>query len=684
MKRLIDKLNIGLNFWAMSIVSLILVGLSFAIYLPSLGYYFDDWAQMYSMVVRGAEGIKSYFAYDSRPFCWITDWVLFKMWGTNAILWHLFNYLFHWLSGIVIYLIFTKIWPSSKKTMAWVVFLISVYPAFDQQSAAITYTHVKVSFLAFWLSLYLMVLFVQNTKYRILYMITAIVLGAINLLTVEYFIGLELIRPVVLWFLVEGKTRKKITRVIVYWLPFLLLTLGYSIWRLFLMENLRNLSVTLLTNLQASPKTTLLFLVESVFKTNIKILFGVWYAAFDPAMIDFSSAYRNIALLLVGLVFTLFLVLLLCNKKRWINEGDRESNTLKQQLFLGAVGILSGSLPFWLIMRSYGETESVYVDRFALPIMWAAALMIVALLTRLFKEHLLRRNLLLAALIALAVGKNFSDTNSYKWSTTMQNRIFYQLKWRAPGLKPNTTIIAARELFANMGAYEVGFKLNLLYPTIQPMPWLDYYFGTTFKLYPRNINDITDDGIKIKAQRWYAKYEAAGSDSLIVNWSLAPEDCLWVLSYNDRYNPLLDGDTTQALVGANLTRIIPGDPSFIPDTGLFGKEDRNTWCYYYQSADLARQNGDWARVASLYEQAKASGYSPANGVELIPFIEGYARNGQADAAADLNVVARALTPHMRDYICDTWNRMAQDISGDPVFDAEYQALSEQDLCWEVK
>jgi len=71
-------------------------------------------------------------------------------------------------------------------------------------------------------------------------------------------------------------------------------------------------------------------------------------------------------------------------------------------------------------------------------------------------------------------------------------------------------------------------------------------------------------------------------------------------------------------------------------------------------------------------------------VELIPFIEGYVRNGQADAAADLNVVARSLTEGMRDYLCDTWNRMAKDIHNDPLFDAEYAAFSQQDLCWEVK
>jgi hypothetical protein len=684
MKRLFKKINLDLNFWTMSLVSLVLVGLSFAIYLPSLGYYFDDWPQIYSMVVRGLEGIKTYFAYDSRPFGWVTEWLLFKLWGTNAVAWHLFNYLMHWLTGIVIYLTLTKIWPASRKTVAWMVMLFAVYPAFDQQSAAIIYTGYRVSFLFFWVSLLLMIQFVTAKKYRFLWLVIGLLLNAVNLFTVEYFIGLELIRPFILWFILEDKGRKKISRVLLNWLPWLLLTAAFAAWRLFFMENLRSLSLFFFSSLAASPKATILFLFESILKTFIKILFGVWYATFDPAMIDFASAYRIIALGLVLLVFVSLLVLLIFNQKRWIHEENRESNPLKQQLWLGAAGIFAGSLPVWLIMRSYGETVSVYVDRFALPIMWAAALLLTALLTRLFREHMLRRNLILALLIALAGGKNFSDTNSYKWSTTMQNRIFYQLKWRAPGLRPNTTIVAARELFANMGAYEIGFKLNLLYPTSQPMPQLDYYFGTTYKLFPRNINDITDESKKIKAQRWYAEFEANGSDSLVVNWSLEPQDCLWVLSINDRYNPLLYGNTAQALAGSDLWRILPGDASFTPDPNLFGREDHNTWCYFYQSADLARQNGDWAQVVSLYEQAKAAGFSPANGVELIPFIEGFARNGQADVAANLNVVSLSLTENMRDYLCDTWNRMAKEITNDPLFDSEYQAFSQQDRCWEVK
>jgi tetratricopeptide (TPR) repeat protein len=156
------------------------------------------------------------------------------------------------------------------------------------------------------------------------------------------------------------------------------------------------------------------------------------------------------------------------------------------------------------------------------------------------------------------------------------------------------------------------------------------------------------------------------------------------LSTNDKYNPLIDVTTKSALGASNLTRIISDDKTPWPDSGLFGKENRDTWCYYYESADLYRQLGKWNDVIDFYEEATAKGYEPFNGVELMPFIEAYARVGRADVAMDLTMLAKDLTPSLRDYTCDNWNRIAKDIINDPIFTAEYQAYSQQDLCWEVK
>ena len=48
------------SFWATAAISLVLIGFSYGLYTPSLGFYFDDWPQLYSMITGGLEGIKQY------------------------------------------------------------------------------------------------------------------------------------------------------------------------------------------------------------------------------------------------------------------------------------------------------------------------------------------------------------------------------------------------------------------------------------------------------------------------------------------------------------------------------------------------------------------------------------------------------------------------------------------------
>ena len=59
--------------WFVPVVSLILTALSYALLSPQLGFYLDDWPQLYSFLIRGTEGIKTYFLYDGRPYGYWPD-----------------------------------------------------------------------------------------------------------------------------------------------------------------------------------------------------------------------------------------------------------------------------------------------------------------------------------------------------------------------------------------------------------------------------------------------------------------------------------------------------------------------------------------------------------------------------------------------------------------------------------
>lgn len=681
-----ERLQLRVNFATTAIVSAVLIGLSFALYLPSLGWYLDDWPQLYSLVVRGTEGIKTYFLYDDRPFGWWPDLLVYKVWGTNPVGWHLTNYLMRWLVGLGIWGVFSQLWKNRKREVFWAVQVFAVFPLFNQQSMGTTFIAHWFCYALFFLSLYLMVMAVNKPRLTWIWLALALAANAANLFTYENFIGVEFLRPVILCLALRGTPKKqRIRKTLLYWLPFLALAIFYVVWRVFLMENVRGLDPVLLRNLLSKPGDTLLDLGNYALRDLVFMLVTVWYPTLDPASINLKSPSLVLAGGLTLVVIAVLVFLALWRKPAGGAErnGEEKDFFAAEAIVLGFLGVLFGLATGWLVDRSL-TAPGLWNDRFGFPGMWAAPLFLVGMLQLLFRRETAARDLVLIVLIGLAVGRNFAVTNDYRWSTTWQNRFASQLKWRAPEIKDDTVLLADNELFLKMGVYPTSFMINLVYPDQQAeFIRADHWFLTLNKYFPDNVDEL-DDGIGIYQQHWYVKFAGWSTNSLVINWNRSGTDCLWMLTSNDRYNPVISENTRRALGASNLDSILADSDMPWPDEHLFGAEDRNTWCYYYQTADLARQQGQWDQVTAIYQQAGEAGYKSQNGVELIPFIEGYARTGQADKAAELTVLAQALTPNMRNYTCDTWNRLAEEIHGDTLFDAEYKAFSEKDMCWEVK
>ena len=74
---------------------------------------------------------------------------------------------------------------------------------------------------------------------------------------------------------------------------------------------------------------------------------------------------------------------------------------------------------------------------------------------------------------------------------------------------------------------------------------------------------------------------------------------------------------------------------------LLGSEPAHDWCYYFEKAELARQQGNWQEIARIGDQALAVGkrFYRNNVAELVPFIEGYARVGQWEKAKKYSLEA---------------------------------------------
>ena len=97
----------------------------------------------------------------------------------------------------------------------------------------------------------------------------SIVLSVLSMFSVEYFFGLELLRPLVLWLVLSdslSNRKQRLLRTLALWAPYLLVMGGFLVWRVAFSTTPRG-QVTLLEHIQARPLQTLLDLARTILKT---------------------------------------------------------------------------------------------------------------------------------------------------------------------------------------------------------------------------------------------------------------------------------------------------------------------------------------------------------------------------------------------------------------------------------
>ena len=158
-------------------------------------------------------------------------------------------------------------------------------------------------------------------------------------------------------------------------------------------------------------------------------------------------------------------------------------------------------------------------------------------------------------------------------------------------------------------------------------------------------------------------FNGNSKDSLVIYFAPENNQCLWVLGPDDQANPLLPDITRQALPVSDLARIKIDSPLSRPiPKQIFGQDPGQPWCYYFEKADLARQNKDWDTVVALWKEAAGKGLTPGNGVEYLPFIEGFANTGDWKTAQELTFQSEKSTHELANRLCVTWNSIETETS----------------------
>jgi hypothetical protein len=112
--------------------------------------------------------------------------------------------------------------------------------------------------------------------------------------------------------------------------------------------------------------------------------------------------------------------------------------------------------------------------------------------------------------------------------------------------------------------------------------------------------------------------------------------CLKVVDRDDINLPLrIEPRLIPILEFSSVDQIDLAAKPVIPPEAIFGPEPAHDWCYYYQSAELARQAGDWNTVVRLGNEVYEARLTPIDLAEWLPFLEGYLWAGDKDKVEDI-------------------------------------------------
>jgi len=297
--------------YAIPLILLAVTALAYGWQVTRLGFYWDDWVFVYRYQTLGV--FKTIFYGDTRQLGVLALLPGFLLAGDTPLLWHLYSLLLRWGVALLFWWALNQLWPGQKTTLTLMAALFAVHPAFSQQSISVVYSLQFVTYALFLLSFGWMVSAERAAERRWLWFALALVGQALHLFIVEYFVGLELIRPVALYYLQNGPSRwRRLKAAFLRWLPYLLVLVAYAIWRSGVLGGGFDTYEykTLIAFLRLDPRAALIEALEYGLKDILLLLVNTWNSTLSPAVIDLGQPYNFFSLLVAALsAFGLFFYL---------------------------------------------------------------------------------------------------------------------------------------------------------------------------------------------------------------------------------------------------------------------------------------------------------------------------------------------------------------------------------------
>ena len=480
--------------------------------------------------------------------------------------------------------------------------------------------------------------------------------SGLNLWMMEYFFTLELMRIGVIWTALRAESmtiRERIKRAFGLWLPYLAVFLLAVLSRLFIFNN-QVYGISLTEQLKTTPLQTLKHLVESILLSLRLVIKDAWIQVLRlPDPLIAGAVPTTYFIVVIGAIIVALLGFLLVSRDQ-IQTYRKDLKDSGYAIGLGMLAVFLAGWPFWLIR--FQTSLAWPANRFTLPFMFGVSLILAGLTSLVPWQSL--RNVLIVLLVGLAVGRQFLWANTYRDDWDMQKSLFWQLTWRAPGIKPDTLVLLNEGALDYYADNSLSSALNWIYAPDNHSQHIEYVlFYPTTRL--RNALPELQKDIPIYFDYLAGEFNGNTSQTLAIYFD--PPGRLRVLDPEIEGRNRLIRETSLRRFAAHISspNLIINEPrARMPEVYAPEPEHANAWCYYFEKADLARQFGDWEEVVSLGETAFQLDEHSHNPVELFVFIEGYAHAGQWERAIELSRESQQESiEQMRPLLCLLWERI---------------------------
>lgn len=672
----------GCKFWPalLAIGLLAICGLSYGFAVGKMGFFLDDWYIIWTYRTFGVDKFTEFFRGD-RPFFSLVYKVFIPLIKDSLLGWQLFAIFTKWLSALAFWVLLKLLLPDKKWLTYSVAALFAVYPGFKFHYFSVMYGQNYALFAIYFLSYIFMILGMRKPKKRPLFICLGLICQIIGIVPMELFFGLELVRPMVIFMETGTRTKQfksRLTDTIKYWLPFFVILLGFTLFRT-LFTHYFSYQFGFLDQLVTNTLATITTLIQRASQGLVDSLVNVWLDLIrvETILVGGSEMSERPLYFLASSILAALAI------SKCINWNTRESRPGLDSLWLAALGVyavLAGMIP--VLVAGLDVGLSFHTNRFLLPLSVGACLATVAWIDWIIDNKAIK-SMLVILLVILSTRGNYLIGKEFQKAWDEQASFFAQLTWRAPQIKPETVLITPDlpfSLFFSGGSLTAPF--NMIYaPDLHdnPVPFQIILAGSP------QMDSMPELVAGNAIDRTSRVFRFIGNTSDMLVLYMPEKGCLQVVSpetdpasfQSDRYDSLW-GDLIEL---SDLSRINTEAVSATLPPEFFNEVSTNQWCYFYQKASLAEQQGQWPMVIQQFELAEDSGLLPLNQSEWFPLIRAKIQMGELQEAIGISEKVKVYDQFTNQGLCSLWQD--EELSPSPSEFGRIKTLLEKWDCSEI-